>query len=63
MAQEWISVTDRLPQKMEDVLAWDGKSMRICWFDWGFDEWCSYNDRAEGITYWMPLPEPPKEEE
>lgn len=69
---EWISVKERLPEKDEEyyrrndcwpeyivmiaegivptTLEWDGES-------WSDDYDC-YN-----VTHWMPLPEPPKEEE
>jgi hypothetical protein len=61
--KQWISVGERLPPKMAQVLSfalghvfeatWDG----YCW-DPAFDEiW-------EGrfyVTHWMPMPEPPSE--
>ena len=65
----WISVKDRLPDNEQDVLAYlnDGEETRIApcnytngvWFD------CVMNCVVvlRHVTHWMPLPEPPKEEE
>ena len=66
--QEWISVKDRLPEDDSDVLAYlrIGEIGRIypanyangMWFD------CMFNTPAtDTTTHWMPLPEPPKENE
>jgi hypothetical protein len=59
----WISVKDRLPECGENylVLKDDGISpyqLAIVWFDRTWDV-----SNADEITHWMPLPEPPKEEE
>jgi len=66
----WISVKDRLPEKDMQILAWSGGLGDIPPFcTGGYELWnwsikFSPNDcRLTGITYWMPLPEPPKEEE
>ncbi len=42
-----------------------GKYVSICGYEkYGWSEWDNFgNVRAERITHWMPLPEPPKEEE
>jgi hypothetical protein len=66
---EWISVKDRLPNNVYDVLVigkgWDDMEWhRIYFLEDG--EW--YTQDAElvsrmsqsKITHWMPLPEPPK---
>ena len=65
---EWISVNDRLPEDGENVIACD-KERAVCEaiydkdgkFYWsGFwGDWCDVLE----ATHWMPLPEPPKEEE
>lgn len=65
----WISVEDRLPEPLEYVLvympgekpfqtvreAYLGQSGR--WFAGFYDR-----DQSE-VTHWMPMPEPPKEEQ
>lgn len=69
--QKWISVKDRLPEYGVPVLVADTRdgfvsmfslekrpNNKSYWFngeDWWLDQ--------EEITHWMPLPQPPKEEE
>lgn len=65
----WISVKERLPEKLTEVIAYDSthKIVHAMVYDGeGFrvhrcvrDEWIY--DAC--ITHWMPLPEPPKEEQ
>ncbi len=50
---EWISVKDRLPEK--------GKSVLVYWDD-GFEIGEYVGGEVGEDIYWMPLPEPPKEE-
>lgn len=65
----WISVEERLPEAecgdfSKNVLVTDGKYIAISsYFNCEEMEpyWC-YTGIGE-ITHWMPLPEPPKEEE
>ena len=71
--QEWIPVTERLPDLIpcnvgtaysEAVIAWTSgrKAMIAVWdgIDWiaPFDYWEAW---GEEITHWMPLPQPPEE--
>ena len=50
---EWISVKDRLPDK-------DGEHILVCYSDgWICDQFTPVDD---GVTHWMPLPQPPKGE-
>ena len=61
----WIPVTERLPGDRHDVLVYAGVMfpyITVGYYDglWKF----SFNDEeiAGSADYWMPLPEPPKEE-
>ena len=58
----WISVKDRLPEEMQAVLAiFDDESLAIVWMY--CQQWHMVGEPyLTGITHWMPLPEPPKEE-
>ena len=68
----WIPMTERLPKheygESTSVLTVDLYGvMRVTYFDGG--NWCWQTGealttmRVAPITHWMPLPEPPKEEE
>lgn len=78
MNNEWIKVTDRLPDENVNVLAVESgqlKIMALCyiadddnnmnWF-WGqsYDglDGDAYVDDDYEVTHWMPLPEKPKSE-
>ena len=51
--QKWIPVTERLPEKY-------GEHILVCYKDgWVCDQYTPVDD---GVTHWMPLPEPPKGE-
>lgn len=64
MKNEWISVNDRLPEHMLDVLVSNSKDK---WVVAGYlnhsNEWYNCFDES-GVsiipTHWMPLPEAPK---
>lgn len=65
---EWISVYDRLPEIGTVVLGYAKQNpfsaydvMRVRNLGNGF-EMIRYHEYASSITYWMPLPEMPKEE-
>ena len=63
---EWIRVKDRLPEPQAKVIAFSPKFKeyaigQVCHFC--LDVVCEYEDCVLcGVTHWMPLPEPPKEE-
>lgn len=56
----WISITERLPDDVTHVLAWDGEQVRFVCGGSGL----TFNAFAKklGITHWMPQPMPPKKE-
>ena len=60
----WISVTDRLPDEGENVLAWDGDDVIQAFRDCGLWRDCSgWPMEAEGhrtVTHWMEMPEGPQ---
>lgn len=62
----WISVKDDLPKEFgEPCIVYNGSSVQYGdYFSNG--EWytpdCYESDEIIGVTHWMPLPEPPKEE-
>lgn len=69
---EWISVKDKLPEPQEFVLAYNGSKIFVASrFHLGHEEYfspsictCCESDEHEyhhAITYWMPLPEIPKD--
>ena len=67
---EWISVKDRLPESQADVLVvafWHERWQTM--MGWHSDmgkKWRVITPHGErepgGVTHWMPLPDPPKEE-
>lgn len=60
---DWIPVEERLPEDGVAVLVWIPASG--CWIGeryhlyWMLNDECAAGD--QGITHWMPLPEPPEE--
>ena len=59
----WISVEERLPEHMDDVLVWVGGLVEVGCYDESNECWELYTYVGDGsVTYWMPLPEPPKED-
>ncbi len=62
-AQSWISVEERLPERDKDVLCFfrHPDSTTVCQnVYYGNGHWLG---EGSFVTHWMPLPEPPKEEE
>ena len=55
----WISINDRLPDKSYRYLVFRKGGYDLVYFDADFKEFY----KGQGITHWMPLPQPPKLEE
>lgn len=62
-APRWISVADRLPETGVPVIVCrEGGKVEQGAKD-VMDWWRVYGTRTKRVTHWMPLPEPPKEED
>lgn len=66
--QEWIPVSDRLPERTlppKDVLVYHdlgcGMFVDRAWYSYDKGRWCSVLGMKLKVTHWMPLPQPPKE--
>lgn len=64
---EWISVQDQMPDNARDVLILLGNALveRGYWYHVGakIDGWYFRGDRISNVTHWMPLPEPPMQQQ
>lgn len=64
--QEWISVKDRLPEFCVAVLAYAKYYVSVRYeptvVRWTGDYWCDATGIRMQVTYWMPMPQPPKGE-
>ena len=63
---KWISVEERLPEDDDDVLMMTDMGMSMGYYcrDSFSDRWVDYvNSDSRCVTHWMPLPEPPKEDD
>ena len=60
--QQWIPVSERLPEEYVRVLAIDKVTgeVEIAQLN-AFGSFVFRDGRGHGASYWMPLPEPPKE--
>lgn len=65
---DWISVEKRMPEtSFSELLLWNGRYTRIglclgdakCKMAPRFYD--KFENKVNGITHWMPLPEPPKQ--
>ena len=66
--ERWIPVAERLPIRGDRVICFGDNGINTVDFVCG-DKWCALpwfyldGEQETGVTHWMPLPEPPKEEE
>ena len=60
---KWISVEDRLPDNINDVIVYMECSMQSAWYkpNVGFISNSFGGNITHAVTHWLPLPEPPKE--
>ena len=58
--KRWIPVTERLPERGQEVIVASYRMIKPVVFTTIF--WNKEHDNWYGITHWMPLPEPPKED-
>lgn len=60
---KWIPVSERLPEKDVKVLTFGVYGFSVNYRDRFSGKWRGVNGKPEWITHWMPLPEPPKEDD
>ena len=64
--QEWVSVTDKLPESKKCVLMYSADGgVAEGEYDESTKKWCQYRWSVcdiRKVTHWMPLPQPPKGE-
>ena len=59
---EWISVKDRLPKEGEVVVVYIKPKVGVGYAEVDIYLMGDFDEYSEGVTHWMPLPEPPKGE-
>ena len=60
--QQWIPVSERLPEYEEPVMGWDAELRDMGIVNFIYGKFLDIIDMSEtNVTHWMPLPEPPKE--
>jgi len=58
---DWIPVSERLPEKYGDYLAYS-QGTGVAWMVFNYNkEWISGDEYIRNTTHWMPLPEPPED--
>lgn len=71
LERQWISAEERLPEVGEDVLTLSATGgvhvmhLNENGYDWSVEvsRWHGFLMPRDSATHWMPLPEPPKEDE
>ena len=65
MSDDWIPVTERLPEEsLNSVIGWDEYRERCCFVSYVSGRFVLGDDAdSVKITAWMPLPEPYRESE
>lgn len=62
---EWISVKDRMPDEEETVVVWKNGELDVFTYE-GNNKWWDYEGWSTtegfGVSHWMRISEPPKEE-
>ena len=67
MNQNWISITEKLPEVYKDAIfvTTNGEILIACYFKdeygYGYIESELNSYCISDVTHWMPLPQPPKE--
>lgn len=62
--EKWIPISERMPDEDEDVHVYRGKGHGIITAYRSEGRWYSHqHDILRDVTHWMPLPEPPKEDQ
>ena len=62
--RRWIPVTERLPKNGVPILiCGDGNVVEQGFFDDEYGYWYDWGGNRTFVHHWMPLPEPPKEEQ
>lgn len=58
---EWISVEERMPKELQTVIIYNG-DVDVAYYGYGYFETIDQYETyiIDGVTHWMPLPEPPK---
>ena len=64
-AHRWRKVSEEKPPEGVDVLIYDGDAIYLAYMEFMADSqiwfWPPNSPHVEGVTHWMPLPEPPEE--
>lgn len=59
---KWIPVSERLPEKLKEVITYRGECGTSIEYTYGDGAWFFDDEMVDDVTHWMPLPTPPKGE-